>query len=222
MDDISIVIVTCYRDLALFERCIGSIAEHGVISPSIKIIVIANDDIGLVDNLVELTNPLSLNVDILHYSAITEWTGHIGWDSQQYFKLAVANLMNTPWYLIMDSDNYLWDYVPVDEMISNNYAFCLWEQATDHHKEYLHRAQAIWNLTTTIDCLSDSAPFIMHTNTVKNLLPYVNKTWFDFNNTGPLHTFEFFLYYAYLIYTNTLDTLYIKKSNGPLIRGITR
>ena len=224
MDDISIVIVTCYRDLALFERCVQSIAEHGVISPSIKIIVIANDDISLVDKLVELTNTLSLNVDILHYSAVDEWIGHIGWDSQQYFKLAVANLITTPWYLIMDSDNCLWDYVPVDEMISNNYAFCSWVVPADHHVKQLQQAHMTWNnQDISLEySMGDSPPFIMHTNTVKNLLPYVNKTWFNFDVTGSLHTFEFFLYYAYLTYTNTLDALYIKKPNGPLIRGITR
>ena len=120
MDDISIVIVTCIKDLALFERSIKSIAQYGVISPSIKIIIIANDDISLVDKLVELTTPLSLNVDILHYSAVDEWTGHIGWDSQQYFKLAVANLITTPWYLIMDSDNYVVNPVFTDHLFVDN------------------------------------------------------------------------------------------------------
>ena len=221
MNDIGIVIVTCYRDLALFERCIRSIAEHGVVAADIKIIVIANDDISLVDKLVELTNPLSLNIDILHYSAVTEWTGHIGWDSQQYFKLAVAKLISTSWYLVLDSDSYITNFVDVTNIFDNGHAFCSWVESAEHHRQHLYNANLIWNNPQSNYSMSDSPPFVMHTATVKDLLLHVNKDWFNFDHKGQLYTFEFFLYYSYLIHTNTLDKLYVKK-NYPLIRGIQR
>ena len=222
MDDISIVIVTCIKDLALFERSIKSIAQYGVISPSIKIIIIANDDISLVDKLVELTNPLSLNVDILHYSAVDEWTGHIGWDSQQYFKLSVANLITTPWYLIMDSDNYVVNPVSTDHLFVDSRAFCSWVVPADHHVKHLQRAHMTWNnQDISLEySMGDSPPFLMHTSTTKNLLPHIDKEWFNYNNPGPLYTFEFFLYYAYLEHINMFDTLYIKNNTSPMRQRI--
>ena len=222
MLDLSIVIVTYRQDLSLFERCMQSIAKHGIVAPDIKIIVVVNDDLSLIAELAGITNPLKLNIDILHYSKITDWNGHIGWDSQQYFKLAVENLITTSWYLILDSDTYITDSVQITNLFVDNSAVCSWEKSAEHHRQHLYNANLIWNNPLSDYSMGDSPPFIMHTDTVKKLLNYTNKQWFDFDRQGQLYTFEFFLYYSYLVHTNTLDKLYVKKNNYPLIRGIQR
>ena len=222
MNDLSVVIVTYRKDLSLFERCIQSIAKYGIVAPDIRIIVVVNDDTSLITELVEITNPLSLNIDILHYSKITDWNGHIGWDSQQYFKLAVAQLITNTWYLILDSDSFIYQHVLIDSIIIDNQAVCSWTKCADHHRQHLYNANLIWNNPLSDYSMGDSPPFIMHTNTVKNLLNYTNKQWFDFDRQGQLYTFEFFLYYSYLEHTGNLDKLYVKKSGYPLIRGIQR
>lgn len=222
MNDLSVVIVTYRKDLSLFERCIQSIANYGIVAPDIKIIVVVNDDTSLIAELVEMTNPLSLNINILHYSEITDWTGHIGWDSQQYFKLAVANIITTPWYLILDSDTFLRDFVHEKDIFVDNRAFCSWTLPAEYHRQQLYNADLLWNNPESDFSMGDSPPFVMHTNTVKDLLCHTNKKWFDFDVKGQLYTYEFFLYYSYLIHTNTLDTLYRKKNSYPLIHGIQR
>jgi len=199
-----------------------SIAKHGIVAPDIKIIVVVNDDLSLIAELAGITNPLKLNIDILHYSKITDWNGHIGWDSQQYFKLAIANFITTPWYLIIDSDNCVWDHVSLDEILTDNQAKYVYTPAAEYHIENLHNALAIWNIPIDNHSMGDSTPFVMHTHTVKELLSHTDKTWLEYNVQGQLVTFEFFLYYSYLIYTSTLDLLYVKKNNYPLIRGIQR
>lgn len=222
MNDLSVVIVTYRRDLSLFERCIQSIATHSIVAPDINIVVVVNDDFALLNDIVALTAPLSININVLHYSELTDWTGHIGWDSQQYFKLAIANFVKTTWYLVLDSDNCLWDHVPASAIFVDNRASYLWTQTTDHHKNYLHNALLFWNSEPLDYSMGDSTPFVLHTATVRKLLQHTDPQWFNFDNQGALYTFEFFLYYAYLKYTNTLDILYFKKTTGPLIRGIQR
>jgi len=206
----------------LFERCIQSIAKHGIVAHDIKIIVIVNDDPSLIAELAEMTNPLKLNIDILHYSEITDWNGHIGWDSQQYFKLAVAQLITTTWYLILDSDSFMYQHVSIDSIIIDNQAVCSWTKCADHHRQQLYNANAIWPNEVSDYSMSDSPPFIMHTDITKKLLKTIDKNWFNFDKQGQLYTFEFFLYYSYLEHTGNLDKLYVKKSGYPLIRGIQR
>lgn len=222
MNDLSVVIVTYRQDLSLFERCIQSIAKYGIVAHDIKIIVVVNDDTSLIAELAEMTNPLKLNIDILHYSEITDWNGHIGWDSQQYFKLAVAQLITTTWYLILDSDSFMYQHVSIDSIIIDNQAVCSWTKCADHHRQQLYNANAIWPNEVSDYSMSDSPPFIMHTDITKKLLKAIDKNWFNFDKQGQLYTFEFFLYYSYLEHTGNLDKLYVKKSGHPLIRGIQR
>jgi hypothetical protein len=217
MDIISIAIVTCKRDFKKLKCCLESIKKFNIINANIEIIIVVNDLLECVYDVVSLTNQQK-NIKVVHYTEISEWPKKLDWFSQQYFKLAVASIISTPWYLILDSDDLITKHVPADFLFNNgaavrrNAKLVANDLRSPKLQSLLIKAFDLWYTTRPYilpdTSMGDVTPFIMHTNTVCQMLPYVDKNWFD-----PFHpnygTLEFYLYYAYLEYYDLVDTLYV-------------
>ena len=208
------IVIVSYR--VDTDRCIElvkSIRSQGFFTKDIKITVVVNDEIDVlnqhVDNLQEINNVAvyhGRDLDIDHTR---------GWLSQQWIKLAVAKNVKTPWYIIIDSDQKMWpDHaVELSDWYQDSRA-CYKPvkletlEQSDYHwfAEYYKNAAKFWD--TSIDkyannLLSETPPVMMHTDSVVNMLAHCDKSIILKKR---IH--EFGLYWTYLIKQNLVEKLY--------------
>jgi hypothetical protein len=210
---VEVVIVTYSVDQQRCVDLIRSIRQQGFIDKDIQINVIVNDAPDVHDRFVHSVQDIK-NIKIFIGSEFDVQPTR-GWLSQQWIKLAVAKIIKTPWYIIIDSDQKMWPdhavelldwyqdsracYKPVDlETL----------EQSDYHwfAEYYKNAAKFWG--TGIDkyadnLLSETPPVMMHTESVSNMLAHCNKSIILKRLTH-----EFGLYWTYLIKENLVDKLY--------------
>lgn len=215
----SIVIVTYNKDFESLRICLSSINRH-LFNKTIPIVIVLNDSIDYVEDLTAVVNSFELNISILHYTQVAPWGTELNWWSQQYFKLTIADKINTSWYLIIDSDDIIINDFDTDQLFFNNRAKCLTEDykfilnsTNPELKEQLQRAYDIFNITQLPTfTMGNLTPFMLNTQVVKRL---IKDTTLDcFNARYPkLLTLEFYLYYAYLTQQDLFNKLYSPVNN---------
>ena len=214
MDLITVVIVTYNQDLKKLSACLRSIEEHTIIDNDIKIVIIVNDSKECVPIVQEIVNQFRLNIEVVHYVGIGNWTQNTDWTSQQYLKLAICNKITTPWYLILDSDDFICKHISKDHLIVDGRAVHRTAYLTKDGKRSVElQKQLEWAFdkwyknepyTIPTSNWSDATPFIMHTATVQQMFTYIDETCF-------LSSIEFYLYYAYIHYCKLDNILYNNK-----------
>jgi hypothetical protein len=158
---------------------------------------------------------------------LCDWANPLDWYSQQWFKLAASKIVSSEWYLLIDSDIVLQKPIRYTDMFQDNRA-CYKQIPIDFtnltHVTQLSNAYSYWDDTINDRkyFMSDHTPFIMHTKTVKEMLPRIDQNLFH-----PLNdklTLEFFLWSAYLDYRGIKDQLYFptQPSSGYLFDACPR
>ena len=208
------IVIVSYR--VDTDRCIElvkSIRSQGFFAKDIKITVVVNDEVNVFNQHVE--NLQKIN-DVTVYHGQDLGIEHArGWLSQQWIKLAVAKIIKTPWYVIIDSDQKMWPgqsieladwyqdsracYKPIT-LTTLEQSDCCW------FAEYYKNAAKFWD--TSIDkyannLLSETPPVMMHTDSVVNMLAHCDKSIILKKR---IH--EFGLYWTYLIKQNLVEKLY--------------
>ena len=214
------VIVTYSKDFNKLQQCLQSIIDTGLGHNNEPIHIVVNDHESTIN---EITNfiPNDSRIRVWHYKDLDDWSGPLDWYSQQWFKLSASKIVSSEWYLLLDSDNTLQMPIGYDDMFSNNRAHYRLMFIDFTNKELLERlAVAYDHWDDTLDnwkyFMTDQIPFIMHTNTVKQMLPQVNSSFFDSRSNKI--TLEFLLWSAYLDHCGIKDQLYcpVKNSSQPM------
>jgi len=224
------VVLTYREDFKKLQRCLQSIIQHGLGHNTEPVHIIVNDH---EPAMIEIKNfiPNDPRFRVWHYTELGEWNrplywcmelfdwaNPLDWYSQQWFKLVASKIVLSEWYLLIDSDIVLQKPIRHTDMFVNNRA-CYKQTPIDFTNlkcvEQLSNAYSYWN--DTVDdkkyFMSDHTPFIMHTTTVKEMIPFIDTDLFH-----PLNnklTAEFFLWSAYLDHLGIKDQLYHPFNNTP-------
>jgi hypothetical protein len=212
-DLVEVVIVTYTVDQQRCVDLIRSIRQQGFIDKDIQINVVVNDTPDVYDRFIHSVGSIENIKTFIGSDFGIQPTR--GWLSQQWIKLAVAKIIKTPWYIIIDSDQKMWPEhaIELSDWYRDSRAYYkpvkleTLEQS-DYHwfAEYYKNAAKFWdvNLDKYADnLLSDTPPVMMHTESVVNMLAHCNKSIILKRLTH-----EFGLYWTYLIKENLVEKLY--------------
>lgn len=147
------------------------------------------------------------------------------WFTQQALKLLVSNFISTKYYLVLDGKNHF--IRPVSKFtlfdINNNCKPFMYREW--HNKDMLNFFNNCLNYfdvkfsdeNGNENCyVMTITPFMFETHIVKSLLEFVetkeNKLFFNFFVTSKMYT-EFFLYFAFCLYSNQFFSNYSFHSN---------
>ena len=175
------------------------------------VFVVVNDDIGFYH---ELQCQVPAHWNLLHWSAVASaWHAELGWFSQQYFKIMISRLVDSAWYAVLDSDNYLMRELHAHKVLRDGRAHCAWDRcpATNpvwdtYYQTRLRRAFRYLGVSETYPHhMGNSTPFMIHTQSMRCLSNIVQPDWLDGSATS---TYEFFLYCAYIVQTDQRRQLY--------------
>jgi hypothetical protein len=208
----SIVIVTYKNDFDKLQTCLQSLYSH-LVSSDVPVIVVLNDDEEYLIALQHIVKPYQ-NIKVVHCSVLGSWTHSLDWWSQQYFKLAVSNVIDTPWYLIVDSDDVFIDTVDT-HLFDQDRARCLTEPIlaikNSSNPSLLTWLKQSYNIVNydklPEETMGNLTPFMMNTAVTQQLFSTVDSSWFDTRFPDSL-TLEFYLYCAYLDRQKLFNKLY--------------
>jgi Family of unknown function (DUF6492) len=218
-DHVELVMVSYHRDLDQCIQLIESIRVDGFIDRNININVVVNDS---QDVYAQHVSKLAHINNITVYHGANFGISHTrGWLSQQWLKLAIANVIKTPWYIIIDSDQCLWPgsapvtwdhwFTQEQNNIKAYYKTLNFQEVVDKKlpfEKLWKNAAYHWQVDTNqfgAGLLSETPPVAMHTETVQRMLNYCDKSLFRKHDL--VH--EFGLYWTYLIKENLIDQLYV-------------
>jgi hypothetical protein len=101
---VDLVIITYKTDIVQCAQLVHAIRTYGFIDKNITIHIVVNDTesiyqqaVGMLDNI---NNVKIHRLDNFYRNESTV----SGWWTQQYLKLAIANAIDNPWYVTIDSD----------------------------------------------------------------------------------------------------------------------
>jgi hypothetical protein len=208
----SIVIVTYNNDFDKLQICLQSLYLH-LKNTDVPVLIILNDTEEHLEALHNITDQYN-NIKVLHHRELGSWTHSLDWWSQQYFKLAVSNIISTPWYLLIDSDDVFINSVN-NHLFDQGRARCLTEpfiniknSANPSLLVYVNRAYKFIGHTELPDAtMGNLTPFMMNTQVTRELFSKIGSNWADTRYPDSL-TLEFYLYYAYLDQQDLFDSLY--------------
>lgn len=215
---ITFVVVTCLKDIKLFERFITSINEYWDSSTLQRLIVVVNEEKEYLPDFQQFK-----------CSALTRWLtvedvlGHIpknnrlnGWHSQQQIKLVISKYVETEYFIIHDSK----DFYVRNSTLSNYFddrGLIKYHLTNDdtYRQEYKNACELVGIELPNLK-LKHWTPVVVHTQTqnemVKEYLdklgPFLfNQLTFLYGQHGQLFT-EFGLFNAYLSSKSKLLKLY--------------
>lgn len=201
---VEIVIVTYSRDFAPTIKLIEQLRSKSYLYEDIKIHVIVNDNNANLNQFSKLAKPYNVSI---HHSV--NFNVHndsaAGWLTQQQLKLAIADHIQTPWYLIIDGDQTLWDSVESIEesdWFTFDKAYCkvttMEELKTNHYPLLYVFANIAQKINVNLDeieyMLIDKPPTMMHTDTVRRLIREIGTS-----EILKAQATEFSLYWLYLV-----------------------
>lgn len=218
-NDLSFLTVTYKHDFPLLKRQLQSIEQFA--QQEYPHHIVLNDDLTYMPELVELTNHYK-NVIITHKDQIPEFIPHkvplygnidYGWFMQQTCKLVASNIIESEYYLVLDSKNYLVDLFNVDNWIDNKVTAIKFYPNVDLI-EWFKETCRLFDLDYN-ECVSYAmearTPFIMKTQYVRDLLAYITKRGLQItevignHDNAKFKSVEFYLYNGWLLYTNKFD-----------------
>jgi hypothetical protein len=209
---VEIVIVSYERDREQCVNLVTSIRTHGFLHTDIPIKVVVNDS---VDSFQGFAADLQVfpYLKVIHRAALGINSVR-GWLSQQWLKLAVARLIEAEWYVILDSDQGLWlndPPVEFNDWFYNNKAYykpVKLSQLCPEFQRYWTNAADFWQIDLNSFgelLLSETPPMVFHTQTVLDMLQYVNKKMFIVD--ANIH--EAGLYWSFVMKSNLRERLYL-------------
>lgn len=210
-DDLEVVLVSYDKDFERARDCVASIRRYGILNRDVKIHLIVNDEREVFDKF----QSWIVGADVYHHSQISDWKHELGWWSQQWFKLSVAKIVSTEWYMIIDSDIIQTQSVYKNDCFKDQKAYCrlnstdVYDTTLPHHahfRRFLDNACRKWEvpLESVDKTLREVPPALFHTRTVNEMLTKCDQTIFYRKQTC-----EFFLYWIYVLSCNLQDALYI-------------
>lgn len=207
--NITLTVVTCRRDKEQFLGLAQSVQRH---SQSAPMLVIINDDKEL---LHELQPQVPLHWKFMHWTDVdSEWSNVVDWWSQQYFKIMVSRYISTEWYLLLDSDHRFKSRFRELDFLRNGRAgtrMMPWVSNEHDHDPHYHARleRAFLHLKVASrprHHMTNLTPFMVHTKSMCELSHMIDRDWLDGNPYTS--TYEFFLYYAYLVRSDRVNSLY--------------
>lgn len=219
------VIITYNKDFVKLQKCLQSIIEHGLGYDTELVHIVVNDHNQAMTEIVNFI-PNDPRFKVWHYTQIYDWPGPLDWHSQQWFKLVASKIVLSDWYLLLDSDLELLSPIRHTDMFKYNKA-CGRQRPIDYENAVLVKqlsfAYTHWN--NTMDnwkyFMTDQIPFLMHTDTVKNMVLDLDHNFFNVQANSPPGdvlptnsppTKEFLLWSAYLDHHGIKDKLYYPTS----------
>jgi hypothetical protein len=215
---VEIAIVTYHRDFDTTKSLIADIKQYQYMH-TCRIRLIVNDSLDHYQTL--LRNMPTSNIHVYHCREFGVDLGdaqQYGWMTQQWLKLAIANIVHTPWYLVIDADQRIWPNDPVTEntWFHQGRAWCklqrisylqsigstllpLYELSANFLGMDLYQHQYM---------LNDKPPVMLHTATVKQLLTEHDCTFLKRGNGT-----EFSLYWLYVLKKGLDKRLYRPKKD---------
>ena len=197
------VIVTYSQDFNKLSSLLDSLERFELD----KVLVILNDGEQHFDELTQIVNG---RARCIHHNTVADWSTNTDWKSQQYFKLMVSRLIETDWYILVDSDIRFSTLVnSFDEFFVESRAKyrAVFNDLVDprHSKKYYYSLGYMQVTDNGYPVTSDQTPFVMHTQAVKQMLEdrVVNEKLFRTDLVT-----EFYLYYAYLLNTRKFHDIY--------------
>jgi len=216
------VVLTYRKDFKKLQRCLESILQHGLGHNTEPVHIIVNDYPPARRDAQEFV-PDNPRFRVWGYEEFGQWDRSLDWYSQQWFKLAVSNIVSSEWYLLIDCDIILQKPIRYKDMFTNNRAHYKKTNIDFRNANLVTRLSSAyrhWN--DTIDnqtyFMTDLTPFIMHTQTVKEMLPRITTELFD--RSKDTLTTEFFLWSAYLDHLGVKDQLYhpVENTTGRMFK----
>jgi hypothetical protein len=222
---VEIVLVIYQRDFENTVKMIRHLRQQQYLYKDIVIRVVVNDTEPNIAKFKQLATGLDIQIHTAYEFGVRpelHAKSGEGWVTQQYLKLAISQAINSPWYLIIDGDQGLWNLThPVSEKdwFVAGRAYCKTTSIQEYQEtgspllsHFEGSADLLGVDLAQIECiLNETPPMMMHTGTVKKLLQEVDSSEIlKGNNT------EFSLYWLYLVKNNLDKTLY-----EPLPHGYT-
>lgn len=204
---IEIVLVTYANDLERADRCVASIQKHGVGGSNTPIRIVINDT-DAVWTMARLKWP---DIPVYHWREISpngRWPS--GWWSQQWLKMCASRIVETNWYLVVDSDMWLERTIALDELFSNDRALVdLRDRSYYEHKPrfgaFIDNAQQIAGVEHLDTVMRDVPPNLIRTSVALDLIAKVDPGVFGMCSHP---TLEFFLYWAWVCKKKLVDEFY--------------
>lgn len=215
-ESISLVIVTCLRDLSLVDKCLRSFLKYGNIFK--KVIIVLNDNAPLSDLFFVCSLPGHdyNRVQVVSPTELYHWQYKFDWWSQQFFKLHISKRVDTPWYLLLDSDDLLTREVVLEDLFYNQVAKCRVESTQFMKTQHTHLIPWVENAfrkwgnpmdSFPTETMGNLTPFIMNTSIAKELSEQITPECFLDHDSRSL---EFYYYYAFLQHKGVFEKLYKK------------
>lgn len=225
---LSICTITFRDDLRKFDRLARTLKKYCELD-SYHWYVINNDNISYHATIDEILKKYTCNYTLLHWKDFQHLADTVdeklhydpaqtqiynGWHTQQCIKLLISNLINTPYYITLDSDDYFIGQYNLNNFISSGKIFSMMEKLEHDDFDFFRKnAFDLLDVDTADVFLSTDTPVILQTTEVKKLIDYLdqkNIKLFDvLGNLIPIsqRTVEYYLYYAWLCKNNLTDNL---------------
>lgn len=136
------------------------------------------------------------------------------WFTQQLVKLEVSKVISSDYYVVLDSKNHFINEVTIDYFFNNNVPYLYFNFHNEKMLEFYYNSLNYFNVKCPYSNNSNfnenfklqvSTPFLFNTKECINLINHIetqeNKSFKDFFIESKKFT-EFFLYYAYLVFSN--------------------
>lgn len=228
--EISLLTVTCVKDFDLLDRQLASAVEF-LPSDSMYYIIL-NDDIKYLPELTSMVSKHLINNMIVHHSEFIELSvplvdnckfgerSYEGWVTQQVLKLTAAHIIQTPYYMILDSKDYFIQPTDPKVMIVDN-------KILSKKETFFHHWQETWDIfyknsysllgLNPAECkhevVQPHTPYIVNTQYVRDLINYfaeININLIDAvglqNERTQGKCCEFYLYSAWLSKQNLISS----------------
>lgn len=211
-DVFELVIVTYHKDLDRSSKLIKSLRSDTWFGGDLYINLVVNDEPAVYD---------AAKSAVAGIDNITVYLGQDfgvgpaqGWRTQQWIKLAISQYIDTDWYMVIDSDQVIWDGVKVDldDWFCDNKARYKSQPILDYvdtpwFAQYYKNAAAFWGIDSFEqyqNVLSETPPVMFHTTTVLDMLQHCNSKLIIGNKVH-----EAGLYWCYIIKQQLVDQLYL-------------
>jgi hypothetical protein len=209
MNNISLVTITFHKDFNCLEKQLTSLNMY--YKKNLTHNIILNDDEIYLTGLQNIVSKFKyFNYKIYHFSNfdLSHQTVELDWFNQQILKLQACNIIDTKFYLIFDSKDYVTQYHDFNELIANDIP------SLNYDKHDLYKLDTSYSNSFKFfnlnpdehrDFVTDGrTPFIMETEHTKSLLNYIEDSGIKLNQLitpttdhTKRHT-EFYLYNAWL------------------------
>ena len=211
-DVFELVIVTYSKDFDRSIALVRSLRSEIWFGGNLRIHLVVNDTAAIFDAVKSAVSDIQ---DVLVYLGQQLGIGPCqGWRSQQWIKLAMSKHIATDWYMVIDSDQLIWNSVNValDDWFCDHKARYKSKTINDFvanpwFAQYYQNAADFWGIENfnqyQHNLLSETPPVMFHTATVKNMLPHCDSKLI----TGD-KVHEAGLYWCYLIKQQLIDQLY--------------